>query len=64
MVIYLRHFVYGTKVATLEAEALADEKNGWVRYDPESSTENEQKENQLELKRRGRPLKTVDREAS
>ncbi len=32
MVIYLWHPVHGTKVATLEAEATADEKNGWARF--------------------------------
>lgn len=32
MVIYMRHPVHGTKVAVSEAEAVADEKNGWTRY--------------------------------
>lgn len=32
--IYLRHPVHGTKVATLDMEAKADEENGWVRYEP------------------------------
>ncbi len=32
-VIYLRHPVHGTKVAFMEAEAVYDEKNGWVRFD-------------------------------
>lgn len=35
MVIYLWHPVHGTKVATLEAEAVADEKNGWARFSVE-----------------------------
>mgnify|MGYP000199757636 CR=1 FL=1 len=30
--IYLKHPRHGTKVATMEIEAVADEKNGWVRY--------------------------------
>lgn len=34
MVIYLKHPIYGTKVASMELEAVADEKNGWVRFDP------------------------------
>ena len=34
MVIYLKHPVHGTKVACMEAEASADERNGWVRFDP------------------------------
>ena len=31
MVIYLQHPVHGSKVAIAEAEAVYDEKNGWVR---------------------------------
>ena len=30
--IYLHHPVHGTKVATLEQEALYDEGRGWTRY--------------------------------
>jgi hypothetical protein len=33
-VIYLTHPIHGAKVATMEAEAQADESNGWERYDP------------------------------
>ncbi len=32
MVIYLSHLVHGTKVATSEMEAVADEANGWKRF--------------------------------
>lgn len=32
MVIYLRHPRHGTKVAVSNEEAVADEKNGWTRY--------------------------------
>ena len=32
-VIYLKHELHGTKVAVAEEEALADEKNGWTRYE-------------------------------
>ncbi len=38
MVIYLWHPVHGTKVATLEAEAIADEKNGWARFSVDEPT--------------------------
>lgn len=31
-IIYMRHHVHGNKVAICENEAVADEKNGWVRY--------------------------------
>lgn len=33
-VIYLRHPTHGTKVATMDAEAIYDEEYGWVRYNP------------------------------
>lgn len=50
-VIYLRHPVHGKKVACMEAEAVYDEKNGWVRFDvdEEPVTVNEMK------RPRGRP---------
>ena len=35
--IYLKHPRHGTKVATMEVEAVADEKNGWQRYDPRAA---------------------------
>ena len=34
MEIYLKHPVHGTKIASLEAEAKADETRGWSRFDP------------------------------
>lgn len=34
--IYLRHPVHGTKVATMELEAEADEQNGWKRFNPDT----------------------------
>lgn len=40
--IYLKHFLHGTKVATLEQEAAADEKNGWVRYNPEQDVKSKE----------------------
>lgn len=39
-VIYLRHLVHGTKIACMEAEAVYDEKNGWVRFNVDN-VENE-----------------------
>ena len=59
MVIYLRHPVHGNKVAIAEAEAVYDEKSGWVRYDagalltPSEAVLNEQ------AKPRGRPRKEL-----
>jgi hypothetical protein len=32
MHIYLKHPLHGQKVATMELEAVEDEKNGWMRY--------------------------------
>jgi hypothetical protein len=53
MVIYLVHPVHGAKVATMDIEAEADEKNGWTRYNPDTSSEPEAAPvNVLEVKRR------------
>jgi hypothetical protein len=51
MHIYLKHPVHGTKVAIMEAEAVADEENGWVRYTPGVQAT---PVNELEVKRRRR----------
>jgi spore coat polysaccharide biosynthesis protein SpsF (cytidylyltransferase family) len=54
MVIYLKHPIHGAKVATMELEAEADEKNGWVRYtlDTPNDFELAAPVNVLEVKRR------------
>jgi hypothetical protein len=41
-VIYLIHPLHGAKVATMELEAVADEKNGWSRYNPETPSASEE----------------------
>jgi len=41
-VIYLSHPQHGAKVATMELEAVADEKNGWTRYNPETPSDSEE----------------------
>jgi hypothetical protein len=53
-VIYMKHAVHGAKVANMEAEAVADEANGWVRYtlDTPSDVEEVAPVNVLEVKRR------------
>jgi hypothetical protein len=50
----MKHEIHGAKVATMEAEAEADEANGWVRYNPETPTEKVEAApvNVLEVKRR------------
>lgn len=59
MIIYLKHPIHGAKVATLEEEAKMDEKNGWVRYNPDTPSVIEAAPvNQLEVKR-GRPRKEI-----
>ena len=35
MNIYLEHPVHGKKIASLEDEAVFDEKHGWKRYNPD-----------------------------
>jgi hypothetical protein len=52
MNIYLKHPIHGTKVATMELEAVADEKNGWVRYTHDTPEEEVAPVNALEVKRR------------
>lgn len=46
MHIYLKHPDHGTKIATMEEEAIFDESKGWVRYTPG--------EPEIETRRRGR----------
>jgi len=62
MVIYMRHPFHGNKVAIAEAEAEADEKNGWERYTVESTEPEPEPEpepvNEL-AKPRGRPRKEL-----
>jgi hypothetical protein len=50
-VIYMKHDVHGAKVANMEEEAVADEQNGWVRYNPDTPDE-VAPVNVLEVKRR------------
>lgn len=52
MVIYLKHPKHGTKVAICDMEAVADEKNGWVRYTLDTPVEAAPVVNELEVKRR------------
>jgi hypothetical protein len=50
-VIYMKHEIHGAKVANMEAEAIADEANGWVRYTLDTPVE-AAPVNVLEVKRR------------
>ena len=53
MNIYLMHPIHGRKVATLELEADADEKNGWSRYNPDEPVlVSEPETNALNIKRK------------
>ena len=36
-IVHLRHPQHGIKTASLEFEAIADEKHGWVRYNPDEA---------------------------
>jgi hypothetical protein len=40
MVIYLRHFLHGEKVAISELEAEMDRENGWEDFDPSTAPDN------------------------
>lgn len=50
--IYLKHEIHGKKIAYMEMEAAADEKNGWVRYTLDTPVEAAPVVNELEVKRR------------
>ena len=52
MHIYLQHPFHGRKIASMEAEAEFDEKNGWVRYNPDTPSEPEEAANTLAVKRK------------
>lgn len=54
MIIHMKHPTHGAKVAIAEAEAEADEKNGWERYTPGEDVA----PNELVVARRGRPRVT------
>jgi hypothetical protein len=51
MNITMIHPVHGAKVATMELEAVADENNGWTRYNPDTPVQ-VAPVNTLEIKRR------------
>ena len=60
MVIYLTHPIHGAKVATMHLEAEMDEKNGWTRYNPDTTLESEAAPvNVLEVKRRRKTIVEV-----
>jgi hypothetical protein len=60
MVIYLTHPIHGAKVATMHLEAEMDEKNGWIRYNPDTTSESEAAPvNVLEVKRRRKTIVEV-----
>jgi hypothetical protein len=59
MVIYLSHPVHGTKVAISDVEAIADENNGWSRYNPDTPVEAAPVPEPV-ARRRGRPPKTAE----
>jgi hypothetical protein len=58
--IYMQHPDHGCKVAVMEQEAVYDELNGWVRYNPETPSSDSDDSvsaapvNSLEVKRRRR----------
>ena len=54
MNIILIHPIHGAKVATMELEVAADEKNGWTRYNPDTPVQ-AAPVNTLEIKRRRKP---------
>ena len=53
-IIYMSHPVHGAKVATMELEAVDDEKNGWTRYTLDTPVVEEAAPQEVK-RRRGRP---------
>ena len=53
-VIYMSHDVHGAKIATMELEAVEDEKNGWTRYTLDTPVVEEAAPQEVK-RRRGRP---------
>jgi len=53
-IIYLKHPIHGTKVATIDAEVEEDAQNGWVVYNADTPVEKTAAApvNELEVKRR------------
>lgn len=62
--IYLRHPIHGTKIATMDLEAEADEQNGWKRFNPNAQTPVavDTPTNELETRRRRRQPETKSEE--
>jgi hypothetical protein len=59
MNITMIHPVHGAKVATMELEAVADENNGWTRYNPDTPVQ-VAPVNTLEIKRRrSKPVEEI-----
>lgn len=64
MVIYLRHPIHGAKVACSDLEANYDRLHGWEPFDPTvpdapEPVVVEEPVNELAVKRRGRPPKSL-----
>lgn len=62
-VIYLQHPTHGAKVACSDMEADFDEQNGWIRYNPDTPSADEEVAPDAEpapVARRGRRRKTEE----
>jgi hypothetical protein len=60
MNITMIHPVHGAKIATMELEAVADENNGWTRYNPDTPEQVAPVVNTLEIKRRrSKPVEEI-----
>ena len=59
-IIYLKHSVHGTKVATMELEAEFDEQNGWVRYTHDTPSISEEVETVEEATEVAAPVNTLE----
>jgi len=58
--IYLKHPVHGTKVATMDLEAEFDEQNGWVRYTHDTPSISQEVELVEESAKEAAPVNTLE----
>lgn len=58
--IYLKHPIHGTKIATMDLEVENDEQNGWVRYTPDTPSISEEVETVEETTEVAAPVNTLD----
>ena len=60
-IIYMKHPIHGTKVATMDAEAEYDEANGWERYELDTQPEVEEVAQEVAQEVIAAPVNTLEK---